>query len=243
MILMGKVALVTGATRGIGRAIASRLAHEGAIVAINGRSHDGCEAAARQIDNGAFAIPGDIGQPGIATDLVDAVLARCDRLDILINNAGIALDNFVSGITDDRWERTLATNLTGPLYLIRSAVRPMKAQGGGVIVNITSWAGIRGNVGQAAYSATKAGVYGLTLTCAKELGKFGVRVNALAPAVATEMSTEMPDHLKDKSAKRKPLRIDGTVDDVAEAALFLASDRSRFITGQLINVDGGMHLT
>jgi 3-oxoacyl-[acyl-carrier protein] reductase len=112
-----------------------------------------------------------------------------------------------------------------------------------VIVNVTSWAGIRGNVGQAAYSATKAGVYGLTLTCAKELGKFGVRVNAIAPAVTTAISMEMPDHLKDKSAKRKPLRIDGTVEDVAKAALFLASNRSRFITGQLNNVDGGMHLS
>jgi 3-oxoacyl-[acyl-carrier protein] reductase len=171
------------------------------------------------------------------------VVERCGRLDILVNNAGVALDNFVTGITDDRWESTLATNLTGPLYLIRAAVRPMKAHEGGVILNVTSWAGIRGNVGQAAYSATKAGLYGLTLTCAKELGKFGIRVNALAPAVATDIGAGMPEHLKAKAGSRAPLKIRGEIADVAEAALFLVSDRSRFITGQLLNVDGGIHLT
>jgi 3-oxoacyl-[acyl-carrier protein] reductase len=174
---------------------------------------------------------------------VEAVLERAGRIDVLINNAGIALDNFATGVTDDRWEQTLATNLSGPMYLIRAAVRPMRVQGAGVIINMTSWAGIRGNVGQAAYSASKAGLYGLTLTCAKELGKFGIRVNAIAPAVQTEIAADMPEQLKERSAKRMPLKITGTIDDVAEAVLFLASDASRYITGQLLNVDGGMHLT
>jgi 3-oxoacyl-[acyl-carrier protein] reductase len=119
----------------------------------------------------------------------------------------------------------------------------MKERGAGAILNITSWSGIRGNVGQAAYSASKAGLYGLTLTLAKELGKFGIRVNALSPAVATDIGSEMPEHLKEKAAGRTPLRMRGTVDDVAEGALFLLSDRSRFVTGQLLNVDGGLHLT
>jgi 3-oxoacyl-[acyl-carrier protein] reductase len=238
-----KVVLITGATRGIGRGVAHRLAAEGATVAVNGRNESSCEETVKEIAHRSFAVPGDVGSKGTAHDLVDAVLERTGRIDVLINNAGIAFDNFVTGVTDERWEQTLATNLSGPMYLTRSAVRPMKAQRGGVIINITSWAGIRGNVGQAAYSASKAGLYGLTLTCAKELGKFGIRVNAIAPAVQTEISAEMPEHLKERSAKRIPLKIAGTVDDVAESVLFLASDASRFITGQLLNVDGGMHLT
>jgi 3-oxoacyl-[acyl-carrier protein] reductase len=235
--------LVTGATRGIGRGVAAALATEGATVAVNGRTAEACKATAAELGPPAFAVPGDVGEAGVPDQLVGAVVDRCGRLDIVVNNAGVALDNFVTGITDDRWEQTVATNLTGPLYLIRAAVRPMKAQEGGVILNVTSWAGIRGNVGQAAYSASKAGLYGLTLTCAKELGKFGIRVNALAPAVPTDIGADMPDHLKAKAAGRRPLRVDGNVGDVAEAALFLVSDRSRFITGQLLNVDGGMHLT
>jgi len=182
---------------------------------------------------------GDVGEPGVAARLVDVVIDRGGRLDILVNNAGVALDNFVTGVTDERWEQTIATNLTGPLYLIRAAVRPMKAQGGGTILNITSWAGHRGNVGQAAYSASKAGLYGLTLSCAKELGKFGIRVNALAPAVPTDIAAEMPEHLKEKAAGRKPLRIDGTPDDVAEAALFLAAFGSNALTGQSLVVSHG----
>jgi 3-oxoacyl-[acyl-carrier protein] reductase len=243
MSVRNKVVLVTGATRGIGNGVARRLAAEGATVAVNGRNPTSCDEAVVEIGHGSFAVPGDVGSTGTGNELVDKVLDRAGRIDVLINNAGIALDNFATGVTDERWEQTLATNLSGPMYLIRAAVRPMKAQGGGVIINMTSWAGIRGNVGQAAYSASKAGLYGLTLTCAKELGKFGIRVNAIAPAVQTDIAAEMPEHLKERSAQRTPLKIKGTVDDVAEAVLFLASDSSRFITGQLLNVDGGMHLT
>jgi 3-oxoacyl-[acyl-carrier protein] reductase len=242
-ILDGKVALVTGATRGIGRGIAAALVAEGATVAVNGRTAHTCESAAAELGRGAFAAAGDVGEPEVPRRLVEAVVERHGRLDILVNNAGVALDNYLTGVTDDRWERTVATNLTGPLYLTRAAVRPMKAQEAGVVLNVTSWAGLRGNVGQAAYSASKAGLYGLTLTLAKELGKFGIRVNALAPAVATDIGADMPEHLRAKAANRTPLRIQGTVEDVAEAALFLVSDRSRFVTGQLLNVDGGMHLT
>jgi NAD(P)-dependent dehydrogenase (short-subunit alcohol dehydrogenase family) len=162
---------------------------------------------------------------------------------VLVNNAGVALDNFVTKTSDERWRRVLDTNLSGPLYLIRAAVPVMKERGGGAILNIVSWSGLRGNVGQAAYSASKAGLYGLTLSMAKELGKFGIRVNALAPAVPTEMAAEMPEELKEKARRRRALKIDGSVEDVVEGALFLVSDRSRFTTGQVLHVDGGLHLS
>ncbi|MCU1344813.1 MAG: fabG [Acidimicrobiia bacterium] len=238
-----RVAVVTGATRGIGRAIAARLSEAGARVVVNGRDARGCAEFATALGREALSVPGDIGEPEVAAQLVAAALDRWGRVDIAVNNAGVALDNYITGITDDRWDQTLATNLSGPLYLTRAVVPPMKAAGGGSILNVTSWAGIRGNVGQAAYSASKAGLYGLTLTCAKELGKFGIRVNALAPAVPTDIGAQMSPEMMAAAAKRRPLKIEGTVDDVAEGALFLLSDRARFITGQLLNIDGGIHLS
>ena len=123
-----------------------------------------------------------------------------------------------------------------------AAVPVMKDQGGGAILNLLSWSGLRGNVGQAAYSAAKAGLHGLTLSMAKELGKFGIRVNGLAPAVPTDMAAEMPEELKEKARRRRALKIDGTIEDVAEGALFLVSERARFVTGQVLHVDGGLHL-
>jgi 3-oxoacyl-[acyl-carrier protein] reductase len=243
-ILDGRTAIVTGATRGIGRAIAAALVAEGATVGVNGRTAEACEEAAGAMGGLAYAAPGDIGQPGVPQQLVADLLARAGRIDIVVNNAGVALDNFVTGITDERWDRTLATNLTGPMKLIRAAVRPMKAQEGGAILNVSSWAGIRGNVGQAAYSASKAGIYGLTLTAAKELGRFGIRVNALGPMASTGIGgDDVPAENQAELDARRCLNVKGTVDDVAEAALFMVSDRSRFITGQMLNVDGGLHLT
>jgi 3-oxoacyl-[acyl-carrier protein] reductase len=241
-LLAGRVALVTGSTRGIGRGIAARFAAEGARVVVNGRSAEDAERVAKELDASAIGLAADVGDSAQAERLVAETLARLGRLDVLVNNAGIALDNFVTKTSDERWRRVLDTNLSGPLYLIRAAVPVMRELGGGAILNIVSWSGLRGNVGQAAYSASKAGLHGLTLSMAKELGKFGIRVNALAPAVPTDMAADMPEELKEKARKRRALKIDGSVEDVAEGALYLVSDRARFTTGQVLHVDGGLHL-
>ena len=240
--LHNQVALVTGSTRGLGRSIAERFAREGARVVINGRTQEDAEAVAQAIGPPAIGVAADVSKPEEANRLVEQIQRETGRLDILVNNAGIALDNFVTGISDERWDQVIATNLSGPLYLIRATVPHMKQQGGGTILNLLSWSGLRGNVGQATYSASKAGLHGLTLSLAKELGKFGIRVNGLAPAVPTDMADQMSDELKKKTRGRRPIKIDGTVDDVAEGALFLASERSRFTTGQILHVDGGLHL-
>jgi 3-oxoacyl-[acyl-carrier protein] reductase len=240
--LAGKVALVTGSTRGIGRGIAARFAAEGARVVVNGRSGADTERVAAEIGSGAIGLAADIANSAQAERLIAETVAKLGRLDVLVNNAGVALDNFLPKTSDERWQAVLATNLSGPLYLMRAAVPVMREQGSGAILNIVSWSGLRGNVGQAAYSASKAGLHGLTLSMAKELGKFGIRVNALAPAVPTEMAAEMPEELKEKARRRRALKLDGTIEDVAEGALFLVSDRARFTTGQVLHVDGGLHL-
>ncbi len=239
--LHAKVAIVTGSTRGLGRAIAERFGREGALVVVHGRSVSACASVAAEIP-GAIGVAGDIGQPGFADQLVSTAVEAFGRVDIVINNAGVALDNFVTGVTDERWDATLATNLSGPFAVLRSATRVMKEHGGGVVLNVISWAGERGNVGQVAYAASKAGLQAVTLSAAKELGKFGIRVNSLSPAVATEMTEVMDERLRKAAASRRPIRLEGTVDDVAEGALFLCSDRARFITGDTLHVDGGLHL-
>jgi len=239
--LAGSVAIVTGSTRGIGKAIAARLAQAGCRVVINGRAAAACEDVAAEL-HGAIAVAADLAVEGAPEQLVARTVEELGGLDILVNNAAVALDNFITGVTDERWAATLATNLTGPFAAMRAAVRVMKEAGGGTIVNVVSWSGERGNVGQAAYSASKAGLHALTLTGAKELGKFGIRVNSLSPAVSTEMGEQMDDRLRRIAASRRPLKLEGTVEDVAEAALFLVSDRARFITGDVVHVDGGLHL-
>jgi 3-oxoacyl-[acyl-carrier protein] reductase len=242
-ILDGRVALVTGSTRGIGRGIAARLAREGARVVVNGRKTADAEAVAKELGHGAIGLGADVSDPEQVAQLIQQTLASLARVDILVNNAGVALDNFLTRISDERWEQVIGTNLSGPLYLMRAIVPGMKEQGGGSILNILSWSGLRGNVGQGAYSASKAGLYGLTLSAAKELGKFGIRVNGLAPAVRTDMGEKMTDKVRKKAGGRVPLRVDANVDDVAEGALFLVSDRARFTTGQVLHVDGGLHLS
>jgi 3-oxoacyl-[acyl-carrier protein] reductase len=239
--LDGRVAIVTGSTRGIGHAIAERFAREGASVVVHGRDQRVCDERASSLP-GSIGRAGDISEPRIPDALVAAAVEAFGRLDIVVNNAGAAIDNFVTGVTDERWDASLATNLTGPFAMLRAATRVMKESGGGAIVNVISWAGERGNVGQVAYSASKAGLHAVTLSAAKELGKFGIRVNSLSPAVPTDMTGDMDERLRKIAASRKPLKVDGTPADVAEGALFLCSDRARFITGDTLHVDGGLHL-
>jgi len=245
--LRGRVCLVTGSTRGIGRAIAERFVAEGAHVVVHGRAGADAEKLAAELTAAgpgeAIGIGADLVEPGAAEELMRATLAWQGRLDVLVNNAGVARDRFVTKLSDDDWAASLQINTTAPFQLLRACVPGMKDNGGGVVLNLLSWAGQRGNVGQAAYSASKGALHSLTLSLAKELGKFQIRVNALSPFVATEMNGAMPPHLRELAIKQTPLHRIGDVSEAAEGALFLCSDRASFITGQVLNVDGGIHLT
>lgn len=241
--LDAKVALVTGSTRGIGRAVAERLAAGGATVIIHGRSSDRCADTAEQID-GSIPIAGSLSSSDAGDQLVADVVAAAGRLDIVVNNAGVALDNFITGVTDERWNDTLAANLTAPFAIIRAATRVFKEQGtGGAIVNLTSTSGERGNAGQAAYAASKGGLHAVTQTAARELGRFGVRVNSISPLAATEMNGLVDPDRRAMVAKGLPLGAVADPSHIAEAVAFLVSDRATFITGELLHVDAGMHLS
>ena len=237
-----RVALVTGATRGIGRAIAERLALAGATVIVHGRSDERCAEVAAQIP-GARPIARELDSAAAGDQLVGAVVEQANRLDIVVNNAGVALDNFITGVTDERWDDTLTANLTAPFAIIRAAARVFKSQAsGGAIVNLTSTSGERGNPGQAAYSASKGGLHAVTQTAARELGRFGVRVNSISPLAATEMNGLIEDDRRAMVARTLPLGRVADPSQIAEAVAFLVSDRAAFITGELVHVDAGFHL-
>jgi 3-oxoacyl-[acyl-carrier protein] reductase len=211
-------------------------------VAVNGR--DGASTATAAAEIGGRPLAFDVADADAVDEAVARFAAELGRLDIVVNNAGIALDNFITGVTNERWDRTLAVNLSGTFYLTRAASRVMKEQdSGGAILNVTSWAGIAGNVGQAAYSASKGGVWALTQTAAKELGKFKIRVNALGPTIETDMTGQMAEKLVEATRRRQPIKGGGTVRQAADAAVFLCSDAAGFTTGQLHWVDGGFHLS
>lgn len=240
--LDGRVAVVTGSTRGIGRAIAERFAAEGASVVVNGRRQGDAEKAAADMAGTTLPIGCDVADVGSVEAMVAATIGAFGRLDIVVNNAAVALDHYLTRVPDVEWRRTLDVNLSGPFYVTRAAARVMKQQGSGAIVNVISYAGLRGREGQVPYSASKAGLIGLTLATAKELARFGIRVNALGPAAMTDMgSTVAPEEIA-KAIELIPMGRIGTLEETAEAALFLASDRSRYTTGQILNADGGIHL-
>jgi 3-oxoacyl-[acyl-carrier protein] reductase len=232
-LLEGKIVLVTGSTRGIGRAMAERFTAEGARVAVHGtRAADAEEVAGR--------LPGAIGLGADAADrqAVNALVARVGEelgpIDVLVNNAGVSSRAAVTRVTDEDWDRVLAVNLSGPLYFAQAVIPSMKATGGGTIVNVISTAGTHGLVGFSAYSASKAGLVGLTLTWAKELAPFGIRVNALAPGAVTDMLKELPPEVLQPIVDRGI----PTVEAVAGAGLFLASELSSTVTGQIIHAVG-----
>jgi 3-oxoacyl-[acyl-carrier protein] reductase len=244
----GKVALVTGASRGIGRAVAVTLAQGGAKVALNYAGNEAAAAEALELVRKAGAPEAklyrfDVADPAACNAAVEAVIADLGGLNVLVNNAGIALDQLVMRLKDEDWNRQLQVNLTGAFNLIRAVTRPMMKQRGGAIVNLTSVVGEMGNAGQAAYAATKAGLIGLTKAVARELASRNVRVNAVAPGyVDTDMTQALPEAARTKLKELIPLARIGTAQDVAEAVAFLASEQASYVTGEVLRVNGGMYM-
>lgn len=245
MTLAGKVALVTGASRGIGRAIALTLAQNGADVAIN---FAGNVAAAQEVADAitamgrkALLVQGSVADGDGVQAIVKKVVAELGRLDILVNNAGITRDGLLMRMKSEDWDAVLETNLKGVYNCSKAVMRTMMKQKGGRIVNMASVVGETGNAGQCNYSAAKAGVIGFTKSLAKEVASRGITVNAVAPGfIATDMTKVLTDDQKAEMAKTIPLGRAGQPQDVANAVLFLVSDEAAYITGQVLNVDGGM---
>jgi 3-oxoacyl-[acyl-carrier protein] reductase len=244
----GKVALVTGASRGIGRAIAVALAKGGASVALNYAGNEAAAAEALALCQQAGAAKAklykfDIGDAAACSKAVDEVVADLGGLHILVNNAGIALDGLIMRVKDEDWARQLQVNLTGTFNLIRAASRPLMKAKGGSIVNVSSVVGEMGNGGQAAYSAAKAGQIGLTKTVARELASRNVRCNAVTPGyIETDMTAGIAEAGKQKLQEMIPLARLGTAEDVANAVAWLASDQASYVTGAVIRVNGGMYM-
>ena len=242
--LSEKVALVTGGSRGIGRAIALALAAHGARVVVNYASNrDAAEATVREAggEGCAIAVPGDVADPATGPKLVEAATSAFGRLDILVNNAGITTDDLILRMSDDAWDRVVATNLRGTFSVTKAAVRPMVRQRWGRIIAVSSVAGLVGNAGQANYAAAKAGMIGFTKSLAKELASRNITANVIAPGfIDTEMTAGLTDQQKQAIASMIALGRTGTPADVAPAAVFLASDEASYITGHVLTVDGGL---
>jgi len=243
--LAGKAAVVTGGSRGIGRAIALRLATQGADVAFSYRGNaaaaEETAAAIRALGRQALPFQGDATDPEAADGLVKAALEAFGKVDILVNNAGITRDDLIMRMSLDAWRSVLETNLFGAFYAIKAVTRPMLRAKGGRIINITSVSGQAGQTGQANYSSAKAGLIGLTKATARELASRGITCNAVAPGfVLTELTKDLPQNLQDEITARTPLGRFGTTEDVANAVAFLASDEAGYITGQVLAVDGGL---
>lgn len=244
MNLTEKVAIVTGSSRGIGRAIALELAGRGARVAISGRNPEMLEQTKKEIEQkGAetIAVIADISKMEDATELVNKTLEKWQRIDILVNNAGINRDNLIMRMSEDEWEEVIRTNLTGTFNCIKSVTRQMMKQRGGCIINLTSVVGLMGNAGQANYAASKAGIIGLTKSVARELASRNITCNAVAPGyIQTEMTDRLDDKVKEALIQQIPLGRIGNVEDVAKVVAFLVSDGASYITGQVIGVNGGL---
>lgn len=245
MRLEGKVALVTGASRGIGREIAFELAREGASVAVN---YAGSEAKALELvdeikamGRDAFAIQADVSNSDSVNDMVKETVERFGKLDILVNNAGITKDNLLMRMKESEWDDVININLKGVFLCTKAVTRQMMKQRSGRIINISSIVGVSGNPGQANYVAAKSGVIGLTKTTAKELSSRGITVNAIAPGfITTDMTDKLNEEVKAEMLKQIPLARFGEPKDIARTVIFLASEDSNYMTGQTLHIDGGM---
>ncbi len=245
MNLSTKVAIVTGSSRGIGRAIALKLAEVGATVVVNdiGKAEP-VESVAEEIramNRQSLAVLADVSSPSDVTKLVETTISRYGKVDILVNNAGITRDQLIMRMSDQEWDEVLNVDLKSVFLCTRAALRTMVKQRWGRIISIASVVGIVGNPGQANYASAKAGIIGFTRTIAKEVASRGITVNAIAPGfIDTDMTRRLREEWKQQLKKQIPLGYFGSPRDVAEAVAFLASEEARYITGQVLNVDGGM---
>ena len=243
--LDGKVALITGASRGIGRAVAVRFAEEGANVAFTYRSSQEKAKALEDELKGkgveAKAYASDASSFEEAENLVDQVLKDLEKIDIVVNNAGITRDNLLLRISEDDWDQVIDTNLKSVFNMTKAVQKPLLKQRGGSIINMSSVVGVQGNAGQSNYAASKAGILGFTRSVALELGSRGIRCNAIAPGfIETEMTEELDEETLNGWREAIPLKRGGKPEDVADMAVFLGSDRSSYVTGQTLHVCGGM---
>jgi NAD(P)-dependent dehydrogenase (short-subunit alcohol dehydrogenase family) len=246
MSIEGKVALVTGGSRGIGAAISTSLAKEGVTVAA------GCTSASKAAvfqakveaeDLPITLVEGNVGDPDDCQRVVDEVIAKYGRLDMLINNAGITVDKTVKRMTVDDWHAVLRVNLSGSFYMCKAALEHLVESGRGRIVNISSVIGETGNFGQANYAASKSGLFGLTKTLAIEYASKGVTVNAITPSfIETDMFEEVPDHIKDDIVAKIPVGRLGRVDEIARGVRFLVDEDAGYITGSVISINGGLEM-
>ncbi|MED4238710.1 3-oxoacyl-[acyl-carrier-protein] reductase [Priestia megaterium] len=244
-MLQGKVAIVTGASRGIGRAVAIELGKLGAKVVVN---YSGSEAKALEVvdeikglGTDAIAVQANVAESDSVQAMIKEAISTFGSVDILVNNAGITRDNLLMRMKEDEWDDVINTNLKGVFLCTKAVTRQMMKQRAGRIINISSIVGVSGNAGQANYVAAKSGVIGLTKTTAKELASRNITVNAVAPGfIATDMTDKLNEEVQAEMLKQIPLASFGQPEDVANAVAFLASDASRYITGQTIHVDGGM---
>ena len=244
--LTGKVVAITGASRGIGWAVAQTFAQAGATLVLNARTQSDLLTARADELTQRFGVEvlissGDVGDPATAQNLAKDVFSKFRQLDVLVNNAGILRDGLIGMITEEQVRETLAVNLEGVIYFTQAAGRLMKRNKSGSIINLTSIIGTNGNVGQVVYGASKAGVIGATLSAAKELASDGIRVNAIAPGyIETDMIRDIPPQTHQVRVDSIAMKRVGKPQDIANTALFLASDLSTYVTGQVIGVDGGM---
>ncbi|MFJ7830044.1 3-oxoacyl-[acyl-carrier-protein] reductase [Peribacillus sp. NPDC097197] len=245
MILEGKKALVTGASRGIGREVALELARQGADVAVN---YAGSETKANEVvdeikalGRKAFAVQCDVSDSESVTGMIKEVIEQFGRVDILVNNAGITRDNLLMRMKEEEWDSVIDTNLKGVFLCTKAVTRHMMKQRSGKIINMASIVGVMGNAGQANYVAAKAGVIGLTKSTAKELASRGITVNAIAPGfISTDMTGELTEDVQKAMLSQIPLARFGDPKDIASVATFLASEASSYMTGQTLHIDGGM---